>query len=221
MPTKSTKEVRTLPRSLRGFPPPLYLQLPSIGVNISDHAIKFIELIPLRNRFTVGVFDTVSIPKGVVQNGEIKDPKVLSLELAKLQKSHGFEFTRLSVPEEKAYIFETTIPPTEDKNVYSVLEFHVSDHVPLSADEAVFDYDITDRDKKGRVTAVNVTVLPRLVVDTFLNVCSDAGIIPLSLEMEAQVTARAVVPSGDKLTHLIIDIGRTRTGLFIVEKGLV
>ncbi|MEL6805042.1 MAG: pilus assembly protein PilM, partial [Bacteroidota bacterium] len=43
----------------------------------------------------------------------------------------------------------------------------------------------------------------------------------LSFEVEAQAIARASIPQGDMRTYLIVDFGKTRTGIGIVHRGVL
>lgn len=64
-----------------------------------------------------------------------------------------------------------------------------------------------------------VTVCAKEIVDAYFAACKSAGVVPLSFEVESQAIAKAVLPKTGQGTHLLLDFGKTRTGLGIVSGG--
>lgn len=201
------------------LPPPDYIVRPAVGINISDHSMKMVELLSDKQSFVLGDYDTVALAPGAVQGGKINDIQVVVDALKQLKETFGLTWIRASIPEEEGYIFSLSLPHVTDKSIESALEFKITDNVPLSLSESVYDYSIISRE--GDTVNVNVTVLPRETVETHQSLYESAGLIPLSFEIEAQTTARSVIPHTSSETLAIVDIGRTRTGVAIVEKQLV
>jgi type IV pilus assembly protein PilM len=201
------------------FPPPEYLTMPSVGINISDHAIKMMELFDVGERFMLGSYETILLEKGVVEGGKLLKPESVIDILRDLKKRFKLNFIRASIPEEEGYIFSLTLSGIEQKDIVTALEYRISDHVPLNSHETVFDYGVIQ--KKQSSIDVNIAVLPRSVVDSHIYIYEKAGLVPLSLEIEAQTTARSVIPSKSELTLAVVDIGRTRTGFSIADKQIV
>lgn len=205
----------------RVFPPPRYLTLPNVAVDISETAIKYISLEPKGKTYTLGVWGTVPVPEGVVSRGAVTDEKRLAGLLRDIRKKTGFSYVRLSLPEEQAYLFETSIKKdTREEDIRSTLEFKLEENVPLSPKDAFFDYDITD-DREGDACHVGVSVYTRAVVEAYHRACRAAGLIPISFEVESRAIARSVIPTGDASTHMIVDFGKTRTSVGIIQNGVL
>lgn len=66
---------------------------------------------------------------------------------------------------------------------------------------------------------VGVSVYHREIVMQYVKAFQQAGMIPLSFEIETQASARSVVPRGDKGTCMVVDFGRSQAGLSIVHSG--
>jgi type IV pilus assembly protein PilM len=206
-------------------PPPSYLSLPSVGVDISDTSMKYISFKPsLReNRVKIlNLWGDITIPENVLQRGEIKDLKILTDVLKEFKSKTDAEFIRVSLPEERAYIFETEIKKNVPvKEIHSLLEFRLEENVPISAREAIFDYEILSSNDKSQTVRVVVAAYQRETIIQYYEVCRSAGLTPLSFEVEAQAMARAVVPQKDKDTVMLIDFGKTRTGVGIINDGVL
>lgn len=206
-------------RFYKFFPPPQFLQMPAVGLDISDTSMRFIELVEKRKAFVIGRFGERAIPRGIIESGEVKKPADLRALFASLKKEYGLDFVTMALPEEKAYLFDMHLPKMKQNDIRGAIELGLEEHVPLRADEALFDYDIEKETENG--IEVSVSVVPRSLVDGYLEAFSGSGITPIAFEIEAQSLARAVVPEGDKHSYMIVDFGRTRTGIAVVSEGTV
>ena len=205
------------------FPPPRFLEVPVVGLAISDNAISAIELVRNKGAFAVGRFGRRVLPPGILSLGYIHNKDAVIEELRKLKDSLKLDFVNASLSEEKAYLFRTKIPRVPQKEIRGVLEFKLEENVPIPASDAIFDYTVITQ--AGHDTSdhldVGVTVLPKKVVDTYVEVLDAVNITPLSFETEAQAISRAIIGRGDEDTYLVVNIGETKTGLFIVSDEVV
>jgi len=206
-------------RGIFGLDVPDILRMPAVGLNMSDHSIKVIELVPQKKYFTVGKYMNKYIPDGVIVGGIVKDGEALVSILRSIKKELNICFIRVSVPEENAYSFNITLPMVPEKELHNMIKLQLPEYVPLSPAEAVFDYDIIDH-MDGNLN-ISVSVLPSGIIDQYFGFFSQAGMIPIAFEIEAQTLARAVIPNKNKSSNMIVDIGRTRTGVAVVKGTVV
>ncbi len=208
---------------LRVIPPPTYITLPCMGVDISDTSLKYIAFKPSvfdNTERQLDVWGDISIPSGVVNRGEVTDPKQLVAVLKEFKAKTKAEFVRLSLPEEKAYLFETTIKnSTPQKEVRSLLEFRLEENVPIASRDVYFDYSIMPAASGVQNSAVSVVAYPKQIIQSYYDACIEAGLRPVSFEVEAQAMARAVVPRDTASSVMLVDFGKTRTGIGIVNNG--
>ena len=205
---------------LHFFPVPGFLEMPAIGLDISDRSVKYVELKSNRSGFSLGRFGEQEIPAGVVEAGLIKKPAVLARLLASVGKSLGEIYVAAALPEEKAYLVDLSLPAMERRNLRGAIELALEEHVPLPPAEVVFDYEIVSGPAAAGFGAV-VTVMPKNVVGDYLGVFNQAGFRVVAFEIEAQALARAVVPQGANPTAMIVDFGRTRTGFTVFSEESV
>lgn len=199
---------------------PSFLTLPSIGLDISDTSLKYIEVGPANTTNTrpLKQWGNIDIPSGVLKRGDILDPKQLINVLTECRQQTGASFVRVSLPEEKAYIFETEIKRnTPAKEVRSLLEFRLAENVPLQARDVFFDYTMLPPESESdRTTHVVVTAYARDIIETYFNVCVEAQLQPLSFEVEAQAMARSTIATDTTGAVMLVDFGKTRTGVGII-----
>lgn len=204
------------------LPPPAYLTLPAVGVDISDTSLKYIAFAPTTRtdepRKLVQWGD-IDIPDGVVSRGKIIDPEKLTKVLLQCKRESGAEFIRVSLPEERAYLFETEIKKKVPyKEMKGLLEFRLEENVPIPSREVLFDFSILPHSTSA-ATPIAVVAYARETIDAYYAACLAAGLRPVSFEVEAQAVARAAVPANNTGATMLIDFGKTRTGIGIVHHG--
>ena len=109
------------------------------------------------------------------------------------------------------------------KEIRGSLSLSLGDHVPFSAEEAVFDYETSSctHQKNDNLWDASVSVMSTQTIDRYVNVFSGAGLRPLSFELEAHALARALIKEDDCETFMIVDIGATHTGVVVVSGDVV
>jgi type IV pilus assembly protein PilM len=207
---------------LRHFPVPRYIGMSAAGIDISDFSVKVLEFSHLRKRRLKKV-TTKGIPSGIIQGGEILKPEGLIKILKELKEELNLHFIRASLPEEHAYLFSEFVPKVSATQIRNLLEFKLEENVPLKASDVYFDFEFPNHNKRRTSKHVEtvVSVFPRVIADTYLELFQKAGLSPLSFEIEAQAIARALIAKHDKGTHMIVDFGRARSGITIVCGGVV
>lgn len=203
------------------FPPPKLLEMPSVGIDISDEVIRFAELRRKGDGFQLGRFGQEKMPKGIIEEGYIKDKEGFARELTNLRKKYNFHFVRASLPDEKAYLFKTQIPAMDEADIRGALQFKIEENVPISLKDAVYDYTVVKNTKDTLHIDVGVTVIHSKVVTSYLTAFHNAGLVPLKFRTEAQAIAHAIVPLEDDSTYVIAAVRETKTVVAIISRGVV
>ncbi len=207
----------------RIFPLPSYITMPCVGVDISDTSLKYISFKPSTRSGVDRELDQwgdVSIPSGIVNRGQVNKPDQLSSVLKEFKDLTKAEFVRVSLPEERAYLFETEIKrDVPMKEVRGILEFRLEENVPIPSKDVFFDYTILPDNGESRTAQVVVIAYARETIQKYYDACTEAGLRPVSFEVEAQAMARSVVPVNASGATMLVDFGKTRTGIGIVYKN--
>ena len=154
----------------RFFPSPTFLTMPAVGVDVSDESIKFLGSVLNKSEKFPIVFGEERLEDGAVVRGEIRDPDKLTSALLMVSKKLKTRFVRVSLPEQKAYFFTTQVPEdASHEQVSKLLEFRLEEHVPLSPEEAVVDYDRIPHlsGSSQNHLDVGVTVYPKIYKSFF------------------------------------------------------
>jgi type IV pilus assembly protein PilM len=205
------------------FPTPSLMAFPCVGVDVSDTSLKYIQFERAHRNgsgLRIAFWGDIDIPSGVVERGNVHDVAQLTAALKEMKVRTKAQYVRMSLPEERAYLFETTVDiNTSPKEIRGLLDFRLEENVPLSPKDAYFDYAIVGEDVEEHALRVVVAVYAQSTINSYYEACIHAGVIPLSFEIEAQAIARATTPRTDGGAYMIVDFGKTRMGIGIVYNG--
>lgn len=200
----------------RAFPVPRYLSMAPAGIEISDQSIRMIRMEKGERGLQLRAFAERTLPPGVVAGGDIVKPQELQAALGALAKEFGLRFVNASLPDDKAYVFQTQIPENFEGSIRQAIEFKLEENVPINPADAVFDFRVAPAGPRE----VSVTVLPRETISAYLDAYRGAGLVPLSFETSSAAVARAVVPANDLRSFVVVHIGYHKTHVAIVSGGI-
>lgn len=203
------------------FTPPKFLEMPSVSLEILPTGISFLLTKATDKGLLPEVSGFLPLPVGAVVSGEIIKKEPVIKALIDIKKQTNVSFARLSIPEEKTYIFKTHLPKLQPKEVHDILDFKIEENVPLSAKEAVFDYDIIPNSqyKEGMDVVVSVTALK--LVEELQAIFELAGLTPIFFCPESNNVAKSVVKETNEQVIVVVNIRETNIILSLVIYGVV
>jgi hypothetical protein len=202
------------------FPTPKFLDIPFAGLSVTDSAVHCIAFGKKHGHLFIEKYAQKTMPPGIVTAGQIYKTEELTEILKTIKKDLGLQYVKLSLPEEKAYLFTAKIPIVAKDEIHSAVESQIEDNVPVSPSELVFDYRITPHLAEDHLDVV-VSALPGSEVEMYVDIAEKSGLTLLSLEIESQAIARALLPKNIPGTVLIAHFGAEKVGLYVVTKRVV
>jgi len=204
----------------KAFPAPKFLDIPFAGISISDSSVRCIKFGKKNGTLFVEKHAEVLLPKDVVIGGQINKKEEIIKVLTEIKDKLDLSYVKISLPEEKAYLFTAKIPRVQEKEIRSAVESKMEENVPVSPLELTFDYKLFNRGETDYIGVV-VSALPISIIDSYVEIAESAGLSLLSLEIESQAISRAVLPRGVSATSLIINFGPEKVGLYVASDGIV
>ncbi len=202
--------------------------MPAAGVDLSYHSMRVITFSRSHKGLALDKAITRSIPGGAIYGDEVQSNKELKDALIAAKKELGLSFVRVTLPEDKAYIFRTSLPQMPAAQARQAIEFQLEENVPLLPAEAVFDFVILPPSSKLATSAPNATtidvvvaVFPKKFIEGYVELFRSVGLVPTAFYMNADAIARSIVREGDMGTYLITNIGTKTTGIYVVSEGAV
>jgi type IV pilus assembly protein PilM len=198
------------------------MNMGGVGVDLSEVSLRFVKISPKDKGFEVRSFGEYPIPEGAIVLGRIAKPDLLRKVLFTLKKEHNIKFVRSSLPESLSYLVNIDIPTVKNSELYESVELQIEEHIPLSIADVAFDYHLVGPNKnKPGTTSIVVSATQKSIVQSYQEVFDSVGITLLSLETDSTALSRAVIPDGSIETTMILDLGRIKTGVYIVSHGFV
>ena len=202
------------------FPPPKFLVMEHAGLDISDDALRCIVYRHNARGLSISVHATQSLPAGLISGGDIKDDKEFVRILNEFVSKNSLYRVKVSLPEEKAYLFLTEVPSADFRSIASNIESKLDQNVPLTAQDAIFQFDLMPRAVTGGLLRASVSVIPRAYVEHITSLLRSAQLSPVAFEVVPKAIVASYVPIGSTGTHLIVNIMSKKTGLYIASEGV-
>ena len=205
---------------LQAFPTPKFLDIPFAGLSISDSAVRCIQFVRKGGRLYVEKYTEKVLAPGIINSGEVINKEELVTILQSLKKELNLNYVKVSLPEEKAYLFSAKIPIVKDDEIKSAIESKIEENVPVPPGELIFDYKIIPNQVTDHLNVV-VSTFQISIVDTYIEIAETAGLSLLSMEIESQAITRSLLPEGKEGTHLIVHFGAEKVGLCVAHNSIV
>lgn len=203
------------------FPPPKFMVMKYAGLDISDDSIHCLQYASHPLGLTVGKHASMDVPAGLIDGGDIADEKKLIALLTEFDKKYDLTYVRVSLPEEKAYLFQTDVPNADIRTIEQNIEFKLEENVPLSPADAVFYFDLIGPASTVGLLRASVSVVPRTYIEHYISILQSAGIFPIAFEVAPRSLARALVAPGSQEVQLFVHIMNRKTGIYIVSGNTV
>lgn len=196
----------------------------AFGLDISDGGLRLAQLGNLGKKVSLRAYNYLSLPAGCVVDGEIKDTKIFLEKLNELIRTKkGSE--RLSrqvvavLPEDKTFLKTINLPAGSMPLKQKISEI-IPQVMPLDINDIYFDWQLVKKSTTDQSVLVGAS--PRSIVDSYFNILTKAGLTPIALEIEAASIARLLIEhNGEQEPQIIIDMGASRTGLFLYDEGMI
>lgn len=209
-------------RFLKFFPIPKFLNPDFSGVSVSDTSIRFFQFEEKESTLVIKKYLERSLPQGAIVSGYIHNTEQVIATLKDIRKEIKTPYVRVSLPEEKAYLFKIDVPLLDSDDIRSNIESRLEENVPLPANTLAFDFAVVDpKEPKKDHFSVVVSAIPCDVIDLYVQVFEAADFIPYSLEIESQAIARSLLTKMQRGTYVIVHCAPQKVGLYIVSHSII
>jgi Tfp pilus assembly PilM family ATPase len=203
------------------FPTPHYLEMSHAGVDISSSMVRMAEMVRTSKGLKLRSYAEEKLESTILPNQSLLSNKNLIDVLNKIQKEHNLKFVEVSIPEEKGYLFTIEVLDGTKEEIRTRIEMHIEENVPISIDDAVFDYHRIKKNNKTGMQFLAVSVVPLGIIEEYIALFESCKMIPISFLIENQALSRAIIKKGDKDSYLIVNVSHKNTILSVVSDETV
>ncbi|MFA5021036.1 MAG: type IV pilus assembly protein PilM [Patescibacteria group bacterium] len=196
----------------------------AFGLDISDQSLRLIQMAKAGRRLKIQSYNEIKLPAGCLIKGEINQPEVLAKNLEKLIKTKfgRGELSReaiIALPETETFLKTLEIEAEKYEEIPDKIKQLLPQSLPLDLDELYWDWQAAA--PNGNNYQIVIGASPKKIIDDYFKIFTEAGLIPVVLEIEAAAITRLLVEHNhDETPQIIIDIGQSRTGLFLYDNGV-
>lgn len=190
----------------------------AFGLDISDLAIRIIQLKKRRGGFKLISWGETEIRPDLIENGEIKNEnKFAELLKQSIKNIKGKKIkTRnaiVSLPEKKAFLAIVQMPTMKKEELQSAITFQAENYIPLPVNETYLDFQVFPVSSKTKDRCeVLLVAFPKKIIDQQLVVLKKAGILPLAFEIESQAITRVLARNNEESSpFFMINFGENNT----------
>jgi type IV pilus assembly protein PilM len=202
-----------------------------LGIDMGTSSIKVVELSRKDGRFVLnnyGFLETrdylehanLALQMGSLDIIESEAAKLLKIILRDTQIKSRVAL--VSVPEFASFTTLLDMPLLSHKETSQSVEFQAKKYIPMPVEQVQVDwqkvdeFQTNDGQKFQRVMLIGI---PKKLIRSYKNICQEAGLKMISMEIESMAVIRAL-PKFERPT-LVIDIGAESTAAIVTEKGFV
>jgi type IV pilus assembly protein PilM len=200
-----------------------------IGVDVGSTAVRVAEVaagdVPVVVRAA-----QVPLAPGVVEAGELREPKAAAEALREVWSKSGVEANQvyLGVGNQRVIVREVALPWLPEKELRDTLAFQVQEFIPMATDEAVLDFNpLGELDEGGRrMQRILLVAAHKGMINALVDAAVAAKLDPVGIDLTPFAVIRAV-GTGDEGLDLdssgdeaVIDIGAQVTSICVHDRGI-
>jgi len=196
----------------------------AIGLDIGTSAVRAAELSYGRDGITLEAFGQVALPDGAVHDGEVMDRAAVVTAIKTLWKGSGLtgKQVALGVANQRVIVRQVDLPWMPAAELRGSLAYHVQDYLPMSVDDCVIDFHVTEEvvDHDGRALRGLLVAAAREMVMSNVDAVTAAGLRVRAVDLTSFAVLRSVARAErDVATEALVDIGSRVSNLVIHSDG--
>lgn len=199
---------------------------PIFGLDIGKGSLKAVQLSmenPAKPRlvgYGSSKFDDSAIEDGVIAKPELIAESAKELFKKDLIGSVVSRRVALAIPSYRTFTRSIELPLLRPHELSNAVYLEAEQYIPLPLDEMYLDYTVLNRSKE--TMEVLAIAVPRVIVDSYLELCAVMGVEGVLVESTMSAIGRLF--SQDKqsdVASVIIDFGSLSADISIYNKGIV
>lgn len=207
-------------------------KLPLIGIDISNSAVKLLEIHPHGNKLQVASYGVAPLENGAVSDRRIKDYKSVARSIKRVIDRTQPSTSRTAVAVPAATVITRTLSlPIEldDEEMEALVMVEAEQHVPYPLNEVAIDFQrMPPLNADDENQPVLLVACRKEVTDELDYVLEEAGLEPIVTDVENLAMERSLGLILNKLPErhenqivAVADIGATITTLNVLRDGKI
>ncbi|MEK9160402.1 MAG: pilus assembly protein PilM [Patescibacteria group bacterium] len=197
-----------------------------LGIDIHDHLVQFVELKQQGKKVELLAYNRMTIPEGLIQDGQVKKEPELKELLQKLlleanPRPAKVKEVALILPTQVTFIHIFPFPSKlSEKDLRKFIPVELENILPYSIEEVYWDFKVLDKDKQGS-QHVLFAATPKVNSDQYLKIFAELGLTPRLFGIQAEALQNALsYKLFPQKNVLVVELGALATN-YLFLKGTV
>lgn len=200
-----------------------------LGIDISEAAVKLLELSKSADGYKVESYGMRPIPEGVLVNNDPENMEIIAETIREVLKQADTKLRNASIAIAGSDVFRKVISMPSglsDSEMEEQIIVDADQYIPYPLDEVRFDFEVINEDEAKGISDVLLVASRTENIDERVAVLEMAGIITKVVDLETFVMIDALdllsdqMPSSDTpQTVAMIDIGASIISLNVIKEG--
>ena len=197
-----------------------------VGVDISSGGIRAVELRDSTTaRPTVVKYESIPLPEGAVQRGEVVEVATVVTALQQLWSAGGFTSKNvvLGIGNHRVLARDLTVPKMSIERIRESLPFQVQELLPVPVEQALLDFYPVSEGMSDQGPVVNGLLVAAVKesVDTNVRAVELAGLNPVDVDLIPFALCRVLLRGSSRRGLVaIIDIGSNTSTVVVARDGV-
>lgn len=207
----------------------------AFGLDIGDLSLKLVQLYKEHSvfggeRFRISEIRTVTLPPGLIVNGEIQQPEMVRHKLLHLLGQDGSvkkissPWVVADLPEPKTFLKLIDIELPYNGIAEEDVVYQARKHLPYEVEETYLDWQVVTPDDGRKQSRILIGAVPKVTADSYTYLLESVGLNVLALEIEGLCIARSLITRSKDYqgeARAILDLGATRASILIYDQGSI
>ncbi len=205
----------------RYIPVPKMISFEHAGVDIGVDHVRFLKMKRKGQDLEILDYGTEKISSTVHLDRSLSAQEDVVSVLKKIQKEHKLKYVEVSLPEEKIYLYMSEIDDGPDDSVRNQIESKIEENVPVTIDDAIFDYTRVTGIANTNKSLYSVTVASKKDIEDYVDLFASANMEVVSFLIQNQALTKTFVKEGDVSSYCIVAVEKHSVVVSIVSFGIV
>jgi type IV pilus assembly protein PilM len=196
-----------------------------VGLDIGSRTIKLAEIIDTKAGNTLKNFSTIDIESGLIEEGSVRDPEVVSGYIRELFKSMKIKDKNvaISIGGYSVIVKKINVQTMTEDELHETIHFEAEQYIPFDISEVNLDFQILG-ESEHNPNQMNVLLVAakKEMISEYINLMKMAKLHPRIIDVDAFALQNIFKfnYSQEDENIALIDIGASKTSLNILKDNV-
>jgi type IV pilus assembly protein PilM len=195
-----------------------------VGLDIGSSSVKVADIVEAKKGWILKKFGAIELSPGVIEDGAIKDPQVLSETIQELFRLYNIRQSNvaISIGGYSVIVKNITVQSMPEDQLYESLNFEAEQYIPFDINDVNLDFHVLgESEHNANQMNVMLVAAKKEMIEDYLSLMDMAGLNLCVIDLDAFALQNIYSLNYPQSTENIalIDIGASKTSLNILREG--